>query len=308
MRLLFVINPISGGKDKEIFQENIMNLCQKYGIDQRIYHTTGDNDIAKLMQVVATYHPDRVASVGGDGTALLTAVALQGKKTPFGIIPMGSANGMAKEMVVPSDPIEAFHDLIMSKVVVPLDLIRINKVHYSIHLGDVGINASMVENFSKEANRGWLAYAKHFVDAVKNSPQFDVTIKIDGETHRHKAYSVLFANTRMYGTGAIVNPKGNPHDGKFEIVVIKQNDLSGIINLGLTVITEKASEALEGYSEIYQVTKATIELKEPKVLQLDGEIIGKTKTIEAEVIPAAVRYISTNDSIFIETRRPGHQS
>jgi YegS/Rv2252/BmrU family lipid kinase len=302
MRLLFVINPISGGKAKDLFVENVGILCQKYGIDFRIFQTTGKGDIEKLKHVVTTYHPDRVAAVGGDGTSLLVAVALRGIKTPFGIIPMGSANGMAKEMVVPSDPIEAFHDLIMSKVIVPLDLICINNHHYSIHLGDIGINASMVENFSREANRGWLAYAKHFVDAVKNSPQFDVTINIDDNTYRHKAFSVLFANTRMYGTGAIVNPKGNPHDGKFEIVVIKQNDLSGLINLGLTAITEKALEALEGYSEIYQVTKATIELKEPKVLQLDGEIIGKTKTINAEIIPAGVRYISTNDSTFIESR------
>jgi diacylglycerol kinase (ATP) len=302
MRLLFVINPISGGKAKEMFVEDAGILCQKYGIDFRFFQTTGEDDIEKLRQIVTTYHPDRVASVGGDGTSLLVAVALQGTKTPFGIIPMGSANGMAKEMAVPTDPIDAFHDLIMSKVIVPLDLIRINNHHYSIHLGDVGINASMVENFSKGANRGWLAYAKHFVDAVQNSPQFDVAIEIDGKTYRHKAYSVLFANTRMYGTGAIVNPKGNPHDGKFEIVVIKQNDLSGIINLGLTVITEKALEALEGYSEIYQVTKVTIELKEPKLLQLDGEIIGKTKTINAEIVPAGVRFISTNDSTFIEPR------
>ena len=304
MKLLFVINPISGGKNKDLFKVDIEPLCQKYGIEYHVFYTTGDNDIGKLKQEVSTYHPDRVASVGGDGTALLTAVTLQGKKTPFGIIPMGSANGMAKEMAVPADPIEAFYDLIMSKVIVPLDLIRINKDHYSIHLGDVGINASMVENFAKEANRGWLAYAKHFVDAVKNSPQFDVTVEIDGNTYRHKAYSVIIANTRMYGTGAIVNPKGNPHDGKFEVVVIKQNDLSGIINLGLTAISEKALEALEGYSDIYQVSKVLITLKDPKMLQLDGEIIGITKTIEAEIIPAGVRYISTNDSTFIETCKP----
>jgi YegS/Rv2252/BmrU family lipid kinase len=301
MRLLFVVNPISGGKNKSLFLESAAELCQRYGIDIRTFNTTGKDDIEQLKNEVSRYTPDRVVSVGGDGTTLMTSRALQGTKIPFGIIPMGSANGMAKELGVPSDAMEAFHDLIISKIIVPLDLIRVNKTHYTIHLGDIGINAAMVENFSKEEGRGWLAYARHFVDAVKNSPQFDVSIEIGEDVYEHKAYSVLIANTRMYGTGAIINPKGNPHDGKFEIVVIKQNDLSGIINLGLTAITEKALEALKGYSDIYQVNKATIRLNEPKVLQLDGEVIGKSDLIETEIVPSGVRYISTNDSSFINT-------
>ncbi len=299
MRLLFVINPISGGRNKDIFLEDAVYLCDKYGIKYRQFQTTGKGDLVQLQKKIREYHPHRVISVGGDGTTLLSARALEGSDIPFGIIPMGSANGMARELGVATAPMEAFHDLIMSKVIIPLDLIRVNDHHCTIHLGDIGINAELVENYSKEENRGWLAYAKHFVDAVKNSTQFEVTIEIDDKTYRHDAFSVLIANTRMYGTGAIVNPIGNPFDGKFEVVVIKQNDISGIINLGLTAISQKALEALEGYSEIYQVTKAVIKLKEPKLLQLDGEIIGKSKTIKTEIVPAAVRYISTNDNFFI---------
>ncbi len=300
MKLLFVVNPISGGKDKEVFLANANDFCHKYGISIRRFRTTGQNDIEKLRKEVDAQKPNRVVSIGGDGTTLMTSRALQGSDIPFGIIPMGSANGMAKELGVPPDPLQALEDLIISKIIIPLDLIRVNKDHYTIHLGDIGINAAMVENFSKEHNRGWLAYAKHFVDAVKNSPIFNVKIEIEGKEYEHEAYSVLIANTRMYGTGAIINPKGNPHDGKFEIVVIKQNDLSGIINLGLTAITDKALEALQGYSEIYQVNHAIIRPEEPKVLQLDGEVIGKSEKIEAEIVPSGVKYISTRDNDFAE--------
>ena len=299
MRLLFVVNPISGGKTKDAFLTFAKEFCDKYGIEIITFKTTGENDIQKLNDAVARSNPDRVVSIGGDGTTLMTSLALQGIKTPFGIIPMGSANGMAKELGVPNDPKLAFQDLVISKIIVPLDLIQINNEHYTIHLGDIGINAAMVENFAKEEGRGWLAYAKHFVDAVKNSPLFNVKVDIDGKTYEHEAYSVLIANTRMYGTGAIINPKGNPHDGQFEIVVLKKNDLSGIINLGLTAISDKALEALEGYSEIYQVSQARIILEEPKVLQLDGEVIGKSELIDAEIIPAGVNYISTRDSDFV---------
>jgi diacylglycerol kinase (ATP) len=239
MRLLLVVNPISGGKSKDGFLASSERFFKKYGIESTTFRTTGSNDIDKLKQLVRDFHPDRVMSVGGDGTTLLTALALQKSKVPFGIIPMGSANGMARELDVPTDPMHALNDLLLSQIIVPLDLIRVNSSYHSIHLGDIGINAAMVDNFSKERSRGWLAYAKHFVDAVKSSTPFRVDIKIDGRIYEHEAYSVLIANTRMYGTGAIVNPSGNPHDGLFEIVVIKQNDLSGLINLGLTAITDK---------------------------------------------------------------------
>jgi diacylglycerol kinase (ATP) len=57
-------------------------------------------------------------SVGGDGTTLLTALALQKSKVPFGIIPMGSANGMARELNVPTDPMHALNDLLLSQIIV----------------------------------------------------------------------------------------------------------------------------------------------------------------------------------------------
>ena len=299
MKLLFVVNPISGGKSKDIFIRNAEAYCHKYGIHFEYFHTTGEDDVNKLKAEIGKIVPDRVVSIGGDGTTLMTSLALQKTRIPFGIIPMGSANGMAKELSVPNDPMLAFQDIVSSQIILPMDLVKVND-NYTIHLGDVGINAAMVENFAKEEGRGWAAYAKHFVDAVDNAKVFNVTIEIDGKRHEHKAYSILIANTRMYGTGAIVNPEGNPHDGMFEIVVVIKNDWSGIINLGLSAIDPRALKTLEGYAEIYKVTSATITFETPKMLQLDGEIIGNTKVIEAEIIPAGVQYISTRDNIFVK--------
>lgn len=299
MNLLLVVNPISGGKEKKIFLEEAESLCVKYGIQHEYFYTTGENDIEKLRESIAKNVPDRIASIGGDGTTLMTSLALQGINIPFGIIPMGSANGMAKELNVPNDPLLALQDLILSEIIVPLDVIKVND-DYTIHLGDVGINAAMVEKFQHEKSRGWGAYAKHFFESVKNASLFDVTIEIDGEIYPHKAYSVLIANTRMYGTGAIVNPIGNPHDGVFEIVVVTKQDWTGIINLGLSAFDSRASKAIEDYTKIYQATKARIIFEKENLLQLDGEVIGKCETINAEIIPGGVNYISTRDNDFIQ--------
>jgi YegS/Rv2252/BmrU family lipid kinase len=295
-----VINPISGGKNKDDFLKEADQICKKYGIDSELFYTTGENDAIKLRKVIERKSPDRIISVGGDGTTLFTCISILDMEVPFGIVPMGSANGMARELNVSGIPMDAFKDIIMSELIIPIDLIRVNKKHYSLHLGDVGANANMVEKFSKEKNRGWLSYAKHFVDAIQNTSIFNVELNIKGEKIQHEAYAIIIANARMYGTGAVVNPKGNPHDGKFEIVVVKQSDLSGIINLGLTSISDKAINNLEEYYEIYQLEEINIQFEEKKMLQLDGELIGRFDHIHADIIPSAAQFITTAENRFIQ--------
>ena len=299
MKLLLVVNPISGGRNKEIFIRKAEAYCKKYGIHYEYFHTSGEDDVKKLAAAVESVAPDRVVSIGGDGTTLMTALALQNSKVPFGIIPMGSANGMAKELGVPNDTMQAFQDLIVSQIIIPIDVIKVND-DYTMHLGDVGINAAMVENFEKEEGRGWAAYAKHFVSAVKNADLFDVTLEIDDKKYEHQVYSVLIANTRMYGTGAIVNPTGNPHDGIFEIVLLTKRDWSGVINLGLTAFDKRAVETIKDYTKNYSAKLARIKFDKQRMLQLDGEIIGKCNAIEAKIIPGGVQYITTGNNHFID--------
>ena len=95
MKLLIVVNPISGGKNKDLFIKEAESLCKKYGIEWEYFHTTGENDIEKLNKYIIQNPPDRLVSVGGDGTTLMSSLALNNSKIPLGIIPMGSANGMA---------------------------------------------------------------------------------------------------------------------------------------------------------------------------------------------------------------------
>ena len=44
MKLLFIVNPISGGVNKEPFLREAKVLCKYYGIDFEIFKTTGKND------------------------------------------------------------------------------------------------------------------------------------------------------------------------------------------------------------------------------------------------------------------------
>jgi diacylglycerol kinase family enzyme len=107
----------------------------------------------------------------------------------------------------------------------------------------------------------------------------------------------------MYGTGAIVNPMGNPHDGIFEIVLLIKRDWAGVINLGLTAFDKTVVETFKDYTKNYTAKSARIKFDKPRMLQLDGEVIGECESIEAVIIPGGAKFITTSDNHFIDQLR-----
>ena len=290
MKLLFVINPISGGVDKGPFIRKAKKLCEKYGIKYHIFKTTGKGDEEHLKEILLNYLPDKVASVGGDGTTLFTAITLLNTPIPMGIIPLGSANGMATELFVNPKPEEALKDLIMSEVVAGLDMVVVNDEHYTMHIGDVGINASIVEAYSKDKNRGMATYAKYFIEELKKLKPFEIKIKTNGEAYHEKALMVGICNSRKYGTGVPLNLTGNPMDGKFEIVIVKNIDPQSLIKAGLSKFHERFHDSQNGL--VISTGEAEILFDQPRLLQLDGEIIGEFEKLKVNIVKGAVKLIT----------------
>jgi len=297
MKILFVVNPISGGINKEPFIREAKLKCKNYGIQYHLFKTTGQDDKKKLEDVLLKFRPDKVASVGGDGTTLFTAIALLNKPIPMGIIPLGSANGMAVELFVNLEPLKALDDLIMSEVVAGLDMLMVNDKHYSIHIGDVGINASIVDAYSKDKNRGMASYAKYFIEELKTLIPFKVKIKANGKTYLEDGLMVGICNSRKYGTGIPLTLEGNPMDGKFEIVVVKDINLNSLIKTGLSKFDESFYDSQNGI--LISTNEAELLFDQPRLLQLDGEVIGKFEMLKVNILKGAVKLITHNGNTYL---------
>ncbi|OHX64835.1 diacylglycerol/lipid kinase family protein [Flammeovirga pacifica] len=297
MKILFVVNPISGDIDKEPFLQEAKQYLDIYGIHHVTFYTSGVNDLENLKKEISSYQPDRIASVGGDGTTLFTSTALIGTDIPMGIIPLGSANGMAVELFVDSDPMEALKELIISNVITGLDLIQVNKEHYCLHIGDIGVNAQIVKGYSSDSKRGMTTYIKYFLEQLRITNIIDYTIEIDGEEYNESGIMLAICNARKFGTGVPLNSISNPFDGKFELVAIPEMDFEDLILVGLSKFDESFLEEADG--NVYSTDKAKIKFESLQLLQLDGEVIGDVTEIDIEIIESAVQYISTNKNKMI---------
>jgi len=297
MKLFFVVNPISGGIDKEPFLHQAKALCNKFNIDFHIFYTTGKNDEENLRTVLNKQQPTKVVSVGGDGTTLFTAMALMETNFPMGIIPLGSANGMAKELFVNQDPDEALKEIIMSNRVAGLDVLKINDNYFTMHLGDVGLNAQIVDAYDKDPNRGMATYAKYFFEVLHQLKPFPVQVKANNTTVTDHVFMIGICNARKYGTGVPLNVNGNPMDGKFELVLVNRVDSTSLIKSALSSLDEKYLDT--STANVVVTDYAEINFNEPRLLQLDGEVIGKFDHIKIEIIKGAVPFITHNDNIYL---------
>src|SRR5688572_11092545 len=124
MKILFIINPVSGGKEKHDWEAAVRAYFKDRSESIEIYLLTGKDDRVSIQHHIDHIKPDRVVSVGGDGTVKLVAEIIKETPIPLGILPAGSANGMARELNIPLN-IEQALEVIVNGVCKKIDVIRI---------------------------------------------------------------------------------------------------------------------------------------------------------------------------------------
>ena len=148
LNILFIINPSSGSKNNIDWEAEIRNYFKQDSYHIEFLILTGKDDAGLISSRIENLCPQKVVAVGGDGTVCLVAGKLLHKSVTLGILPGGSANGMAAELNIPKD-INAALDLIVNGKEQKCDVLRINGSQICIHLSDLGLNARLVKYFDK---------------------------------------------------------------------------------------------------------------------------------------------------------------
>lgn len=285
MKILFIMNPVSGGNSND---KAILLIHQKAAsskADFKFFYTSGDDDDLAIQEQLKQYHPDRVIACGGDGTIQQVAGNLMNKKIPMGILPLGSANGLATALQLPQKIQEAVNLVFESTISKPLDLLKFNDRHLCTHLADIGINARMVKNYSEGGDRGMIGYAKYLMQAIKESPLLTYTMVTSAGTFKKQGYMVAFANANMYGTGIRISD-GSVSDGKFEICNVPRVALDDAIKAGLTKFNVFVDKNM--FSDVISCEHAEIAIDQKVDFQIDGEYMGEVDHLTISIFPSVI--------------------
>lgn len=275
IKLLFIVNHKSGTNNTD-WKDTIEQYFSQSPHTVAIYELPEQCSVDDIKQKIHASNPDRVIAVGGDGTVKLVAEQLAGTQLPLGILPAGSANGMAKELGIPAD-IQAALEVTAEGLVTKIDAIRVNG-ELCIHLSDIGFNAFVIKTFESMNRRGMWSYIKAAWLVLWRNRKMQVKIETDDQFVTREAQMIVLANASRYGTGAVINPEGKLNDGLFEIVVIRKIALGEIIKMFLTHKPYNPEK-----TELFKTRSVSVESRHKTHFQVDGEYLGKINSLEANI-------------------------
>jgi diacylglycerol kinase (ATP) len=283
IKLLFIINHRSGTNNTD-WHSIIRQYFSNSPHTADIFELPENDSTEQVKQKIHASQAQRVIAVGGDGTVKMVAEVVAGTDLPLGIIPGGSANGMAKELGIPLD-INAALGVATEGLITKIDTIRVNG-ELCIHLSDIGFNAFVVKTFESMKHRGMWSYIKAAWWVLWRNRRMQVRIETDNAYVNREAQMIVLANASRYGTGAVINPEGKLNDGLFEIVVIKKISPGEIFKMFLS---HKPYDPVK--TELFKTRSVNVRSRHKTHFQVDGEYLGKINDLEAIIEPHALSII-----------------
>lgn len=294
-KIIFLVNPISGTKNKNALVNKIESLTSEQGIDFEIGPTNAEGNYLFLKEMIADHKITDVVICGGDGTINQVAAALQGDNINIGIVPMGSGNGLAMAARIPKETSKALQ-VIFKNMPAPIDSFYING-RFSCMLCGLGFDAQVAHDFAKKKRRGLRTYV---IQTLKNffiAKPYPFTIIDEDVEFSSTAYFISIANGNQFGNNVRIAPRASLNDGLLDIVVVnKMSKLRMLytlirqLRLGQVVpVAEKKFHSKDIH--YFQSNKLSILNPGNAPFHLDGDPCGTAKRFDIQVIPNAFRLL-----------------
>lgn len=285
--LLFVINPCAGAGCTN-WEEQIISFVDPTQYAVTCISLTKNTTQTYLQEAITKQQPNIVIAVGGDGTIRFVANCLIEKNIPLGIIPAGSANGLAMELGLTKDLARSIK-IILAGSTRTIHAIEINQ-QLCMHLSDIGLNAHAMRKFELQQQRGYWGYFLASLKVLGKKQKIKAILEFNDQIINTKAELIVIANSTRYGTGAIINPIGVLNDTKFEIVVVKTISFLEIFKMIFSHTNFDPEKTV-----VYQTSNLVVKTKKKVHFQIDGEYLGKVNQIVAKIIPDAISVIVPAD-------------
>jgi YegS/Rv2252/BmrU family lipid kinase len=238
----------------------------------------------------------RLIACGGDGTINETAQGLALSRTALGIIPLGSGNGLARELGAPLDNFAAACNNILTARALRCDLGRANG-EYFINLAGLGLEADIAAAFDahgKMGSRGKWPYFKIALQKIRCYKTRRVKVAVDGGAAKEmRPLTLVFSNGRQYGSGFKIAPKASFNDGFLDMTAVESQNIARLL-LGLPNFFKEGLSPVET-RRFWRFKKAAVYLDGDFNYHIDGEPRRAKDLLEIEIVPAAISLLGRFD-------------
>ncbi|HSF47959.1 MAG TPA: lipid kinase [Burkholderiales bacterium] len=215
---------------------------------------------------------DLVILGGGDGTMNAGASALLETGLPLGILPLGTANDLARTFGIPRE-ITAACAIILERRLHRVDLGCVNGVHF-FNVANIGLGVRVAHSLSSELKRRWgvFAYFRAVMRAIREHKPFTATIRCGGRQERLRTIQIAIGNGRHYGGGMTIAAQAAIDDGLLHLYSVKPVPWWRLPAIAVALRRGEEREAVERFAG----KQIEIETRKPMTVCADGEMATRT--------------------------------
>ncbi len=292
-RLLLVHNPRAGNGRGGRLLADIEERFRSRGCDVDVYSTRRTGHAADLVRDAHLGDYDGIVAAGGDGTVheVVTGYFRNPSRDgmPIGIIPNGTGNAFAREMGLLGSDWKKAVDAIVQGETRSVDVTRFETggaTYHSLNILGVGFVSDVTETSMGLKFLGNQAYLLATFWRLLGLRTYPLRLTVDGDEVDVDACFATVSNSRYTGTTFLIAPRAELDDGLLDLVVLKGISRLRVIQIFKTIFT--GAHVQEPEVEYRQARRIRIEAKEPRVLNVDGELLGSTP-VDIECLPRALR-------------------
>jgi diacylglycerol kinase (ATP) len=240
-----------------------------------------------LPQLIRDARPqcDSVVVGGGDGTMNAALPGILDTGLPLGIVPLGTANDLARTLALPSELDDAVR-VIAAGHRRRIDIGEVNGKPF-FNVASVGFGVDLTRALTRDAKRRWgvFGYVAAGLRVLHRVRPFHVPITIGGTVHRSKSLHLAVGNGRHYGGGMTLSEDAAIDDNRLDVYSL---EASGVIAaLKLLPSLRTGTQGRWSGVEMLAGQEVLVETTNPRSVNADGEIVTQTPA-RFRVIPGAI--------------------
>jgi len=289
-RVFTLVNPMSSRSDPG----EVEGLARKYLGERHApvrLMLEGDQASELVRRALDEERPEMVVVAGGDGTVSGAASALVGTSIPLAIVPVGTANMLAEQLGIPSDPEEAMMLASGGHGLRAIDAMEIEGRLFFLNAG-VGVSSRTVRDMSDESKRRF-GVAAYFWTGITSSlwaPPARFRVTIDGSERDFRGIEVSVINAGFREQPNVPGvPEIQPDDGALDVMLVWTPTPAGYIqHIGNVVAQRRPVEPNVRWLRARR--EVVIDAGEVLPVQADGDIVAPTP-VTVRLVPRAVSVV-----------------
>jgi diacylglycerol kinase family enzyme len=221
--MLVIFNPVAGRRRAAALWR-VLDVLVENGVKVEVAETQFAGHATELARAAAQAGRGLVVAAGGDGTAAEVASGLLGSETMLGIIPLGTANVLAKEYRLPTAPRAVANALAYrrTQLLWPGLAAFPGREQVFVQMVGLGFDGAVVHGvqplMKRVIGRGAYVWQSVWEAVAYKFPR--VRLAIDGKDFQ--AASVVVSKGRFYGGPFMLAPNAASTEPGFQVALFER--------------------------------------------------------------------------------------